>query len=426
MNNTKKSNLLVLIIIGVIIYGPLLSRFFTENFGISYSIKVFFDIISIVMSILGIFVLLANKYILNNIIFKMWLFLMLILGIVIFASTLRNGISNFKIYSEGLFPLIRYALAIFIGVIFVQKSQIIKLFNFKEFLLIVNVLVMLIQYVFMGLEQDDIGGTFGNTAGVNAIQNVLCIYVVIYELCMFVNKKSSIKRLLFYLFITLCIASLAEITVFFGELILIFGCFILFSKQIDFLKKIIILFGSILVLFLGVRFYLIIFPDRAFLLSWNNILNYLGFNTAYGNTGVYTISRIRPFYQLKNFFMMNNHTFWLGLNINVVSKSSLFYSLYNLRLHYDWFSSTIVFLEIGFLGVLCFLSTWFLYLITGILCKNKNMWTYFGIFLSLINFILFFYNDSLTNMYTAYFIGIMSSIYIKDGKNKSKHNSTDL
>jgi hypothetical protein len=416
MDNTKKSNSLLLIIIGVMIYGPLLSRFFTENFGVSYSIKVFFDIISIVMSILGIFVLLANKYILKNTIFKIWLFLMLILGIIIVASTLRNGISNFKIYSEGLFPLIRYALAIFTGVIFVQKNQIIKLFNCTEYLLIVNVLVMLIQYVFMGLEQDDIGGTFGNTAGVNAIQNVLCIYVVIYELCMFLNKKSSIKRLIFYIFVTLCIAALAEITVFFGELILLFICFILFSKQIDFIKKIFILFGSILVLFIGIRLYLIIFPNRAFLLSWNNILNYLGVNVAYGNTGVYAISRIHPFYQLKNFFMMNNQTFWLGLNINVTSKSSLFYSLYDFRLHYDWFSSTIVFLEIGFLGVLCFLSTWFLYLIAGILCKYKNVWTYFGIFVSLINLILFFYNDSLTNMYTAYFIGIMSSIYIKDGK----------
>lgn len=419
MKNTKTSDnsLLLLFIIGVIIYGPLLSRFFTENFGVSYSIKVFFDIISVIMFVLGIFVLLANTYILKNTVFKIWVLLMLILGIVIIVSTLRNGISNFRMYFEGVFPLIRYALAIFVGVIFVQKNQIIKLLNFTEFLLILNVPIMLIQYIFMGLEQDNIGGTFGNTAGVNAIQNVLCIYVVIYELCRFLNKKSSIKRLIFFSFITLCIAALAEITVFFGELILIFICFLLFSKKIDFIKKIFILFGSIIVLFIGIRFYLIIFPNRAFLLSWDNILNYLGANVVYGNTGVYTISRIHPFYQLKNFLMMSNHTFWLGLNINVTSKSSLFYSLYSLRLHYDWFSSTIVFLEIGFLGVLCFLSTWFLYLLTGILCKHKNMWTYFGIFVSLINFILFFYNDSLTNMYTAYFIGIMSSIYIKDGKN---------
>ena len=416
MSNIKKNNSILLIIIGVIIYGPLLSRFFTDNFGISYSIKVLFDIISVVMAVLGVFILLANKYTQKNTIFKLWLFLMLIFGIVIFMSTLRNGILNFRMYLEGLFPLIRYILAIFIGVIFVQKNQIIKLFNFTEYLLIVNVLVMLIQYVFMGLKQDIIGGTFGNSAGVNAIQNVLCIYVVIYELCMFLNEKSSIRRLIFYLLVTLCIAALAEITVFFGELILIFVCFILFSKKIGFLNKISILLGSILLLFIGIRLYLIIFPNRAFLLSWNNILDYLGVDVAYGNTGVYAISRIHPFYQLKNFFMMNSHTFWLGLNIDVISKTSLFYSLYDLRLHYDWFSSSIVFLEVGFLGVLCFLSTWFLYLITGILYKYKNTWTYFGMLISLINLILFFYNDSLTNMYTAYFIGIISSIYLKDEK----------
>ena len=78
MDNTKKSNSLLLIIIGVMIYGPLLSRFFTENFGVSYSIKVFFDIISVVMFVLGIFVLLANTYILKNTLFKILFLLMLI------------------------------------------------------------------------------------------------------------------------------------------------------------------------------------------------------------------------------------------------------------------------------------------------------------------------------------------------------------
>lgn len=66
--------------------------------------------------------------------------------------------------------------------------------------MILNGIVMTYQYFVIGLSQDIIGETLGNTQGVNEIQNVLCCYILTYEVLNFFNKKTSASRMIFLLY----------------------------------------------------------------------------------------------------------------------------------------------------------------------------------------------------------------------------------
>lgn len=266
-------------------------------------------------------------------------------------------------------PYFRVIIAMLATAIVFNLKDVEKLYYYIEKLLYVNAIVMTYQFVFQGLRQDIIGGTFGNNQGVNSIQNILCVFLFTVTVEFYLKKIISKRKLLINSIIVLYIAILAEINLVIFEVAIIGG--ILFLLNLKLKKKM-----SIRIIFLlsigiigmlgGVYVFMKLNPERVFLLSFKNILEYLGFNS--GNTGVYKISRVKVFSQLGNSFFRGDAKRWIfGYGLGNCSTHSEFYNLYQ-NLQYTYFSSANVFLETGLLGALVNLGV----IVTGMTLSLKG------------------------------------------------------
>jgi hypothetical protein len=173
----------------------------------------------------------------------------------------------------------------------------------------------------------------------------------------------------------------------------------------------------------GVYVFMKVNPERIFLLSFKNILEYLGFNS--GNTGVYRISRVKVFSQLGNYFFENDMKRWIfGYGLGNCSTHSEFYNLYQ-NLQYTYFSSASVFLETGLLGAFVNLGV----IVIGMVLSLKGRrsitdskdkaWLDIAFTINVIMALMFFYNTTLRDTYTAFFAGVVLAIPYIVLKNKS-------
>ena len=404
-----------------LIFLPLAVRFFTDNFGMPYTIMPMFDILAIIILFLSY--CLTRKINRKVHILELWLFLFIIAGV---SSIVANGgttLSN--IFYSGR-PYFRVIFALLASAIVFNLKGIEKLYYYIEKLLYLNAIIMTYQFFFQRLRQDIIGGTFGNNQGVNSIQNILCIFLFAVTVELYLKKIISKRKLLINSIIVLYIAILAEINLVIFEVAIVGG--ILFLLNLKFKKK-----ASVRMIFLvsigiigmlgGVYLFMKLNPERVFLLSFKNILEYLGFNS--GNTGVYKISRVKVFSQLGNSFFKNDMKRWiLGYGLGNCSTHSEFYNLYQ-NLQYTYFSSANVFLETGLFGAFVNLGV----IVTGMVLSLKGRrfvtdnkdkaWLDIAFTINVIMALMFLYNTTLRDTYTSFFAGVVLAIPYIVLKNKS-------
>lgn len=418
-------------IIFFLIICPILSRFVIENFKIGdYSILIIMDIIAY------LFVSLSMGFKSKRT--APILYLILIVAVCCtLIGLLINGFALSLLF-KGIRRYYRLFVAIHLGIIYFSANKWENFLKILHNMFYLNGILMVIQFVFFGLKQDWIGGIFGNTPGCNGIQNVLFCIITIYYVVCFMYKRCSISKMVLHIILCILFASLAELTIYFFELVMIVGLAVLVcnkSVTVFIAKKLPLILGSIILIIFGVFLYMKIFPERMFLLDFNNILNYLGAEE--GTTGVYKISRIRVFSQLGNRFFDTNLSYLFGFGLGNCSNGSTFYRMFWDSLRYSEISSAIEFLENGMLGI-CLLAILLIYfLITNYSHIKKLDKTEFSIqipftfILSSLCIVWFFYNSVLTDIYTSYLIGLFlgGGLGIMKGeikKNDSQKNSLYL
>ena len=396
----------------ILIFIPLLARFLTDNFGFTYAIMPIFDLIALIGILLSRY--LTRRCNKGAMIVEKWLFLFIVAGVL---SIIVNGGSSFSNLFYSARPYFRMIGAMIITALSFDLRKINRMTRYMEVLLYINAAVMTFQYVFMGLRQDVIGGTFGNSQGCNAIQNILCAFIFTVTVERFLKNRCTKRKLIINTVIVLYISILAEINVLIFELSIIGILLLVLNKSsaLHIKKRNLFLIcagvaGCIVALSLFMKFN----SDRVFLLSLNNILEYLGFNE--GNTGVYRISRMKVFSQLGKAFYENNLLKWLfGFGLGNCSTHSTFYMRFS-GLQYTYFSSSNVFLETGLCGVFVNIGV----LLNGLysaISKKKIVrdteqltWLNISIVMILIMIMMFFYNTTLRGSYTAFFAGTIIAI----------------
>lgn len=401
----------------ILIFGVMLGRFFTENYGLSYGINVFFDVWLLILLLFSLII--NRRKLFHSSVNALWGFLIATIMVVIISLAYNGGttINNFY-YSAR--PYFRMIATVFLGYEVLSCHDFETIYKYIKWLMIINVPVMTVQYFVFNLSQDWIGGTFGNTPGCNNIQNLLSCFLVVYVILNYLYKRKTLKEVLLIIGITVYISALAEITVYFVELIVIFCLSIFMAKRhqikvdFNFRKIFLIGLGFIAVVF-GIRLYLKVFPERAFLLSINNMLAYLGAND--GNTGVYQISRIRVFNQLTDMFFNSFTAILFGFGLGNCSIHSSFYGLYGNMLNYHWMSSAITFLETGAIGVMCNLGLFICIFVGGgriaksAINRDELILINMAQIMSVLCVIYFFYSTPLRDTYTSFFIGIILSAF---------------
>jgi hypothetical protein len=399
----------------ILIFGIWFARLLTENFGVTYAIMPFFDIFCALLLLFGFAV---NRYHIKNRQIQFLIGVTVVMFVIQIISIALNGNFFLKGWLSSFRSFYRLFSATLLGYLVYKLDDVDRLLTHVELLLFINALINTYQYFVEGISQDIIGGTFGNTQGVNEIQNVLGCVTLIWEILCYLNGKHKFSRLLLVATIGIYIAALAEITIYFFEIaIIVIFTFLLKTKrgQMPLNKKMMILIGSVLFLLAGVTLYFQVFPERKFLMSVDNIMIYLGSDVRNGNTGVYRISRIHPFQQLNNSFFSNNALRSIfGLGLGNCAAGGLFYSIWGPILHYNWLSSSMIFLENGYLGVIYFLFVLiYIYVYSSYSKTDKIKDVGFIIqlnftkILSVLCLILFFYNSSLTDIYSVYLMGLI-------------------
>lgn len=221
-----------------------------------------------------------------------------------------------------------------------------------------NLFCGLYEYFVLGLQNDYLGGMFGTEKGCNGALNVYLIIICTYALSRFMNKKMNLISLIWTLMNSTVLGTLAELKVFYVELVLIVVLSVLVNRRS--LKSFLILVSGFFTLFIGILVLSNVNSDSMrFLTSLEQVVEYNSV-TDYG--GELVISRLTSFSQIDNYFFEDQ-----------VSKKLLGYGLGGCEDSetFEWFNSgfadryretryryltvSMNYLETGYIGLIAFL-----------------------------------------------------------------------
>lgn len=316
----------------------------------------------------------------------------------------------------------RFFLFWFACVIFLEKSDLEKLFDLVYKLQYVNLLLVAYQFFGLGLKQDALGGIFGNGGQFGLL--VYSILLMSYATAKYLAGDYSHIRF-WFLNVSLCVVSiLAEIRVYLYMLAVIIAVNLVLSKNS--LRKIYVALGFVILYFLSAALYNVVFPYVD--LSPTALIAEAQSSSV---TGGYNISRLGAFWEIDKIFFHGDimrNLFGYGFGNCEQSGFSIFtsdfYRVYQ-NCHYHWFMHQHTFLETGYAGVVSYLLILAAMLFSGYVVFQKSApvdhpLLITGIAMNAICFALFIYNSALRidYAYIIFFSLAISSVVGKENFNR--------
>lgn len=328
------------------------------------------------------------------------------------------------LYIWGIRNVYRFFIFFYCCIYLLNVDDIYKIFELLKKILVINLFVCLFENFIMGIDFDFLGGLFGNgVEGGNGPLNALMIVVSTYVLIGFVNKQKRISEVLFIVGLSLIVSAIAELKIFFFELIIVFLLIVIFVKRnMKFMVLIVCMFvvGSFA---LGI--YEKMYPTKSSFLSLNFIEEYAA-NTTYGSdTDINRLSAIKIIDE--RIFKNNLKKRMIGVGLGNAEMSSYpiltskLYENYGNRIKYNWFSHAFAFVNGGYIGLTIYIMIFISILIKNVIKnhKLKNDMIQVSLICTALSIVFIFYNQTLrveSMGYCMFFI--MSIPYIFDKKNE--------
>ena len=272
--------------------------------------------------------------------------------------------------------------------------------RFFDIVFVLNFLLTLYQFFVLDIKQDNLGGFFGTHFGCNAYTNVFLMVVITLSIIRYMNQHESAWLCLAKCGLALLIAAMAELKMFILEFVMIVVLAILLTKFSR--RKIFLLVGAGVGVILGIQIMIKIFPGWA---NWFNIQSI--WETAIssaGYTGQGDWKRLTAVPIAWNTFLTTwpQKLFGLGLgNCDfgpIAAMTSPFYIEY-FQTNYYSFSSGIIMLETGLIGMIVYLMFFVMVFIGAhkleISGQGNVDYCQFAKIMSLMCFVLFLYNCTL-------------------------------
>ncbi len=327
------------------------------------------DILFFVYNIANLSKIISNKYTRALSIPICCLF---VVSIISFAL---NGYS-IGLFTLGLFNTFRFFSFLITAFLVFEKEDIPSLLKINHILFALNIVAVLFEYFVLGLERDCISGTFaymdkGGNAG-------LAVLLVI-ELCILLNNflREDVKlyKTIILLIPILLIAAIAELKIIFVVFAIITIISIILNPKNK--RTIIAIVSSIIFTITGIGILTSIYPEWEGSFSISSIYTLL-FDDNFGYSNKNDISRGRAFAQIDSLFYedkLQNKLFGFGIGNCDSSKTlglySDFYNDYEETLHYDWFTHSMVYLELGLIGFLAFISIFIVNIVNSFIVYKK-------------------------------------------------------
>jgi len=336
----------------------------------------------------------------------------LLFTVAFFIYTFVFYMFNFQspfYYLWGLRNNFRYYIFFFAIVTFFAEDDINTFFKFLDILFWINAVISLVQFFFLGYKQDFLGGIFGMEHGANAYTIIFFVIISSKSLLAYMSQKESAVKCFTKCTVTLIIAALAELKVYYVLFLLVLGISALLTAFSW--KKFIAIFVCVVAVIFGSILLTALF-DFDNVLSLNYIWE-LATQENYSTQG--TVNRLSAIPALARTVVTDfkDRLFGLGLGNCDTSAFAIcntpFYQTYG-DLRYSWFSCAILFLETGYMGLVIYISFFVMcYIMARKQMKidpTNSLICQMAMIMSVICVILTFYNNSLRAEagYMAYLI----------------------
>lgn len=332
--------------------------------------------------------------------------------VIFFALALIVYLFNFQspfYFLWGLRNNLRFYIAFIAFTVYFKDEDIKSCLKFMDIFFWVNTVVVFFQYFVFGYEQDYLGGLFGVEKGCNGYLIVLFVIITTKAILNYFDNKESAFSCFAKCGISIIISVMAELKFFFVIFVIILvvaSVITKFSRRKVFLYIVsffFIMVASVLIVELFGE-------NRA--ISLDNIIK-LVFASNYSSTR--DLGRFTAIPTISKYYLTEplEKIFGMGLGNCDTSAFAIcntpFYRSYS-YLNYTWFSSAFLFLETGFVGLflylLFFVIVFFLAYKKSKQENSNKLFCQMGMIVSIICFVLTFYNSSLRMEigYMAYFV----------------------
>lgn len=273
----------------------------------------------------------------------------------------------------GMRNNLRFFLFFFVCINILDKTDVLNIIKGFKIFFWINTLMCTIQFFLFGLKGDFLGGFFGVSRGCNGYLNVFLCIICAIIIADYFATKSNIYGLFLYLAATLYVAILAELKVFYIELIIMIAFVIIMSKPS--LKTVLISIAFVVSFIVGAVVLFIYDPKSFGVLFDADILEFYVTGNGYTNSG--DLNRFTAVEQIYTQFFEGDYfrsLFGFGLGNCEYSQFDFLQSDFSKaygRLNYRWFTHAWVYLEQGFIGLTMLIS----FFVSIIMYAGKKMVT---------------------------------------------------
>jgi len=404
-------------LIGVIIILPFLWQGIASTFSALSSITYAIDIMWLWLLVL---IVKYQRDLVGNIprVFPIWIGLFFVFTLIGLAFNYQS----IWYYLWGVRNNFRFYVAFLAFAYFLNMENVEGYLKLFDKLFWINTIVCLFQRFILGFSQDNLGGLFGVRSGSNGHLNIFMIIVVTKAIVYYFNKKENIKECLLKISAALLIAALAELKFFFIEVAIILVLASLISKFSwrKVLAIILILVGIVLsISLLGA-----LFPGFAGMFTIEGILANSASKSGY--TGRGDLSRLTAIRTVVEQFFSHEGSSLIGYGLGNCDYSSAFEFLTtpffkaHSWMHYMWFSTAFIFLEMGYIGLLFFFGFFVLVFVysekVGRKNKDRRVHCQIAKIISILAVLIAIYNVSLRTEagYMMYFM--LALPFVRQGK----------
>lgn len=329
-----------------------------------------------------------------------WLLLVGVFLLTGFTSFLINK-ASLIMFAWGIRYYFRFYIYFFLCIYSFDICDIEEIFSIIfEKLSIFNLIMILFQNA-TGMYGDQIGGMFGTISGCNAALNIYIFLQLAYAVSKTLYGKGKYGFLIYSLISAFLASAIAELKILYFEIAIIFTVAILFSSM---KKKIKIILVFVIVMPIALN--IMAHYSRNSLQFIFDIQNLLWYNNEIGYGSEDAINRLSAFEIITDQVFKNDtlkQMIGVGLGnankINFLNISSAIYSTYS-ALRYDWFTHAMVFIEMGWIGIVLYEA---FYGYTIIFCVKKfkasqrmKMYYFFGIAVAALSLLNSMYNNGIS------------------------------
>lgn len=329
----------------------------------------------------------------------------ILLGVVLafFLSTslgfLLGGQSPLY-YAWGLRNNLCFFVFFFGCILFLPGKEIPNCLQALDALFWLHFVIAVFQFVVLGKSQDFLGGIFGTSIGCNAFANVFQMIIVTRSILRYFNHEEGTLLCMAKCGAALAVAALGEIKVFFFEFAAIALLAMLFTRFSK--RKIVLLAGGAVGIVLAILLLDSITPGWANWFRPSNIWAYVV--DAGGYTGAGDMNRLTAIPLSWNNFLTTLPQKIFGLGLGNCDSSPIYFltsAFYNdnAYLRYNWFTSSMILLETGFVGTLLYISFYLIIFFSAAFLLRKGMCNpiagQMAMILAPMCLVLFFFDSSL-------------------------------